>query len=105
MYAFMVFAGLALAIAVIREVVDEVVPLKTPKALATTVSVGLAILVAWALNYSTFKAFGQPLRSQWMNPVATGAVLVGAGEFLRAIASGITNLLRGGPASGTPAHV
>jgi hypothetical protein len=50
-------------------------------------TVVVAILVAWALDYSVFRAFGQSLRAEWMHPVATGIVLVGAGEFLRAIAA------------------
>jgi hypothetical protein len=85
MYAFVVFVGLALALAVIGEVLDELLPVKAPKALTTTVTVGVAILVAWALDYSVFRAFGQTLRSEWMNPVATGVVLVGMGEFIRAV--------------------
>ena len=85
MYAFVVFVGLALALAVIGEVLNELLPVKAPKALTTTVTVGVAILVAWALDYSVFRAFGQTLRSEWMNPVATGVVLVGMGEFIRAV--------------------
>jgi len=85
MYAFVVFVGLALALAVVGGVLDEVLPVKAPKALTTTVTVGVAILVAWALDYSVFRAFGQSLRSDWMNPVATGVVLVGMGEFIRAV--------------------
>jgi hypothetical protein len=87
MYAFVVFVGLALALAVVAEVLDEVLPVKAPKALTTTLSVGIAILVAWALDYSVFRAFGQPLRADWMNPVATGVVLVGMGEAIRAFVS------------------
>src|SRR4051812_49544370 len=87
MYAFVVFVGLALALAVTWEVLDEILPVKAPKALTTTATVAVAILAAWALDYSVFRAFGQDLRQEWMNPVATGVVLVGAGEFLRAIAS------------------
>jgi hypothetical protein len=49
----------------------------------------IAIGVAWALDYSVFQAFGQDLRTSWMNPVATGVVLVGAGEFMRALATGM----------------
>jgi hypothetical protein len=86
MYAFVVLVGLALALAVVGQVLDELLPVKAPKALATTLSVGLAVLVAWALDWSVFTAFGQPVRDAWMNPVATGVVLVGAGEFLRALA-------------------
>jgi hypothetical protein len=89
MYAFVVFVGLALALAVVSGVLDEVLPIKAPKALTTTATVAVAILVAWALDYSVFRAFGQSLRSDWMNPVATGVVLVGAGEFLRALANNL----------------
>jgi hypothetical protein len=89
MYAFVVFVGLALALAVVGEVLGEVLPVKFPKALTTTLSVGVAILVAWALDYSVFRAFGQGLRSDWMNPVATGVVLVGMGEAIRAFLSNV----------------
>jgi hypothetical protein len=85
MYAFVVFVGLALALAVVGEVLTEILPVKAPKALTTTLAVGVAILVSWALDYSVFRAFGQTLRSEWMNPVATGVVLVGMGEFIRAL--------------------
>ena len=77
MYAFVVFAGLALALAVVGDVLNEILPVKAPKALTHSVAVGVAILVSWALDYSVFTAFGQTLRSDWMNPVATGVVLVG----------------------------
>jgi hypothetical protein len=89
MYAFVVFVGLALALAVVGEVLDEVLPVKAPKALTTTLAVGVAVLVSWALDWSVFRAFGQPLREAWMNPVATGVVLVGAGEFFRVIAANL----------------
>ena len=87
MYAFVVFVGLALALAVVSQVLDEVLPVKAPKALSTTITVGVAILGAWAIDYSVFRAFGQSLRADWQNPVVTGIVLVGAGEFLRAVAA------------------
>ena len=89
MYAFVVFVGLALALAVVSQVLDEVLPVKFPKALTTTMTVGIAILGAWAIDYSVFRAFGQGLRADWQNPVVTGIVLVGAGEFLRSVASGM----------------
>jgi len=89
MYAFVVFVGLALALAVVSQVLDEVLPVKAPKALTTTMTVAIAILGAWAIDYSVFTAFGQTLRADWQNPVVTGIVLVGAGEFLRALASGM----------------
>jgi galactitol-specific phosphotransferase system IIC component len=89
MYAFVVFVGLALALAVVGQVLDELLPVKAPKALTTTMTVAIAILGAWAIDYSVFTAFGQSLRADWQNPVVTGIVLVGAGEFLRALASGM----------------
>ena len=89
MYAFVVFVGLALALAVVSQVLDELLPVKAPKALTTTMTVAIAILGAWAIDYSVFTAFGQTLRADWQNPVVTGIVLVGAGEFLRALASGM----------------
>ena len=89
MYPFVILVGLALALAVVGEVLDEVLPVKTPKALATTIAVLIAMGVAWALDWSVFTAFGQTLRESWMNPVATGVVLVGAGEFIRAAAGSL----------------
>ena len=89
MYAFVVFVGLALALAVVSQVLDEVLPVKAPKALTTTMTVAIAILGAWAIDYSVFTAFGQTLRADWQNPIVTGIVLVGAGEFLRAVAGGM----------------
>ena len=86
MYAFVVFVGLALALAVVAQVLDEVLPVKAPKALTTTMTVAVAILGAWAIDYSVFQSFGQTLRASWQEPVVTGIVLVGAGEFLRALA-------------------
>ena len=86
MYAFVVFVGLALALAVVAQVLDEILPVKAPKALTTTMTVAVAILGAWAIDYSVFQSFGQELRASWQEPVVTGIVLVGAGEFLRALA-------------------
>ena len=89
MYAFVVFVGLALALAVVSQVLDELLPVKAPKALTTTMTVAIAILGCWAIDYSVFKAFSQDLRADWQNPVVTGIVLVGAGEFLRALAANL----------------
>jgi hypothetical protein len=89
MYQFVILLVLALALAVVAEVIGELAPIRTPKALQHTISVLLAMGVCWALNYSVFTAFGQHLRESWMNPVASGVVLVGVGEFLRVIAGGL----------------
>src|SRR3954465_167557 len=88
MYAFLVFVALALGLSVLSDVIHEGNPVKIPDALRHTVTVLLSIGVAWALDYSVFSAFGQELRTSWMNPVATGVVLVGAGEFMRALPPG-----------------
>ena len=97
MYQLMVFVVLALGLAVISDVLNEVAPVKVPDALRHTAAVLVAIGVAWALDYSVFTAFGQPLRTSWMNPVATGVALIGGGEFLRAIAGSFgINLQIGG---------
>jgi hypothetical protein len=85
MYAFVVFLGLALGLTVVMQVLDEILPIKTPTALTRTITVVLAAGFAWLLDYSVFTAFGQDLRSAWMHPVATGLVLVGGGEFIRSV--------------------
>lgn len=91
MYAFVVFLGLALALTVVLQVLDELLPLKAPAALTRTVGVAIAVGLAWALDYSIFTAFGQELRAEWMHPVATGLVLVGGGEFVRGLVSAIAH--------------
>jgi hypothetical protein len=85
MYALMVFVVLALGLAVLADVLHEVLPVKLPDALRHTTTVLVAIGVCWAIDYSVFEAFGQSLRTSWMNPVATGIALVGGAEFLRAL--------------------
>ena len=85
MYQLMVFVVLALGLAVLSDVLNELVPVKVPDALRHTTAVLVAIGVAWALDYSVFEQFGQELRTSWMNPVATGIALIGGGEFLRAL--------------------
>ena len=85
MYAFVVFLGLALGLTVVMQVLDELVPVRLPAALTRTLAVVIAAGFAWALDYSVFTAFGQTLRASWMDPVATGLVLVGGGEFVRSV--------------------
>lgn len=91
MYAFVVFLGLALALTVVLQVLDELLPFKAPAALTRTVGAVLAVGLAWALDYSVFTAFGQQLRAEWMHPVATGLVLVGGGEFVRSVVSALAH--------------
>jgi len=102
MYAFMVFAVLALGLAVISDVLAEVVPVKIPNALKHTISLAIAMGVAWLLDYSVFQAFGQDLRSSWQGPVFTGIALVGGAEFLRAVAGSLgISLTLGGSRTAT----
>lgn len=94
MYAFVILLGLGLGLGVAMEVIDELVPLKTPKALTRTVGAALATLVAWGLGYSVFEAFGQPLREAWMHHVATGIVLVAVADIARELKSYVGGVAR-----------
>jgi len=91
MYAFVVFLGLALGLTVVMQVIDELLPIKAPKALTRTLGVALACGFAGALDYDVFAAFGQTFRSDWMAPVATGLALVGGGEFVRSLVVAISH--------------
>ncbi|MDX1660036.1 MAG: hypothetical protein R3343_14555 [Nitriliruptorales bacterium] len=91
MYPFIVLIALALSLAVVHRTLDEVVPVKFPNALTRTLTVAIAIGVAWALDYSVFAAFGTDLRTEWMHPVMTGVVLVAFGEFTRSIVNAIAH--------------
>ena len=91
MYAFTIFIALTLALAVVHQTLDEVLPVKTPAALTRTVTVAIAALFAWGIDYSVFGAFGQDLRMEWMHPVLTGVVLVATGEFVRTIVAAIAH--------------
>ncbi len=91
MYAFVVLIALALSLAVVQRSFDELVPIQVPAALTRTITVLVAIGLAWLLDYSVFAAFGQDLRAAWMHPVATGLVLVAFGEFSRSIVNAIAH--------------
>ena len=91
MYAFVVFLGIALGLTVVMQVIDELLPIKTPTALTRTIAVGLACGFAWALDYNVFASFGQGFRDEWMNPVMTGLALVGGGEFVRSVVAAISH--------------
>ena len=89
MHDLMVFVVLALGLAVLADVLNEVIPVKVPDALRHTFTALVAIGVCWALDYSVFEQFGQPLRWEWLNPVATGIALLGSAEFMRAVAGNL----------------
>ncbi len=103
MHAFVVFLGLALGLTVIMQVIDEVLPLRAPKALTRTISVALAIGFAWALDYSVFTAYGQDFRESWMQPVMSGLALVGGGEFVRSLVLAISHRAGEAPVEVSPA--
>lgn len=93
-YAFVILVGLALGLGVAMGILDELVPVKAPKALTRTVGALLAMGAAWALDYSVFTAFNQPIRETWMHHVATGIVLVGVADVVREVSSYISGLSR-----------
>jgi flagellar motor component MotA len=93
-YAFVILLGLGLGLGVAMEVVDELVPLKTPKALTRTIAAVIATLVVWGLDYSVFTAFGQALREQWMHYVATGIVLVAVADLTRELKAFVGGVAR-----------
>ena len=94
MYAFVILIGLGLGLGVAMGILDELVPVKAPKALTRTVGALIAVGTAWALDYSVFTAFGQPLREQWMHYVATGVVLVGVADVVRELSGYVSGLSR-----------
>ena len=94
MYAFVILVGLCLALGTAMGILDELVPVKTPKALSRTVGALLAMGLAWALDYSVFTAFGQELREAWMHHVATGLVLIGVADVVREVVGYVSGLSR-----------
>jgi hypothetical protein len=102
MYAFVVLLGLVLALTVVMQVLDEVLPVKAPAALSRTVGVVLAIGLARAIDWSVFTAFAQELRADWMHPVATGLVLIGGGEFLRSVVAALAHRAGEPPVEAAP---
>ena len=89
MYAFVVFLGLTIGFATLMQVRDEVIPVKTPAALTHTITAAIAAGVCWALNYSVFASYGQSFRAEWMQFVATGIALIGAGELLHQVVDAV----------------
>lgn len=84
-------AQVALALAVVHQTLNEVLPVKTPAALTCTVTVVIAALLAWGIDYSVFAAFEQGLRAHWRHPVMTGVVLIATGEFVRTIIAALAH--------------
>jgi hypothetical protein len=93
-YAFVILLGLGLGLGVAMEVVDELVPIKAPKALTRTLGAAIAMGAAWALDYSVFAAFGQELRVHWLHYVATGIVLVAVADLTRELKAFVGGMAR-----------
>ncbi|MFN2626042.1 MAG: hypothetical protein ABR520_08170, partial [Mycobacteriales bacterium] len=72
---------------VAMQVLTELSPVRTPKALTRTITAAIAIGVAYLLDYSVFEAFGQVLRSQWMHPVFTGIVLTAVADLVATVST------------------
>ncbi|MBD0324396.1 MAG: hypothetical protein ICV72_13575 [Aldersonia sp.] len=103
MYAFVVLVGLALGLYVVAQVLDEIVPFRTPTALTRTITVAIGAGLSWLLGYSVFSAFGQDLRAEWMHPLMTGLVLVAMGEFVRSVVAALAHRAGEPPVEAAPA--
>lgn len=103
MYAFLVLVGLALGLYVVAQVLDEIVPFRTPAALTRTITVAIGAGMAWMLGYSVFSTFGQELRADWMHFVFTGLVLVATGEFVRSVVGALAHRAGEPPVEAAPA--
>jgi hypothetical protein len=83
MYTLAVIALLALALAKLVDVVEDLAPAVAPhRALVTLV---LAVAAVTALDYSVFAGFKVHFRADWMATAATGLVLAGATGVWRAL--------------------
>lgn len=89
MEPFVILIALALALSLVLRSVDELVSFHVPVVATRVAAVVIAAALAWTLDYSAFAAFGQELRAEWLHPLATGLVLVGVGDFARALINAI----------------
>ena len=94
MYAFVILVGLCFALGTATGILDELVPVKAPKAVTRSFGALIAMGLAWALDYSVFTAFGTTLRESWMHPVGTGLVLIGVADVVREVSGYIGGLSR-----------
>lgn len=91
MYAFIILVALALGLSVLRQALDELVPVPVPAAVSRLVTLLAGAGLAWTLDYSAFAAFGHELRAEWLHPLATGLVLVALGELVRSLVAAIAH--------------
>ena len=83
MYHFAVIVLLGLALFKLVDLIEEFAPAVTR--FHSLLTIGLAVLGAYYVDYSLFDGFGIALRDAWMGPVATGLVLAGTTSAWRAM--------------------
>ena len=94
--------GLVLGLSVVQGLLLDLIPVKVPSALASTVGVALGAGLAWVLDYSAFTALGQDLRIDWMHYVMTGVLLVAFGEFVRTLVQAVAHRAGEPPVEAAP---
>ncbi len=82
MYHFAVIVLLGLALFKLVDLIEDFVPAVTR--FHALMTLGLAVVGAWYLDYSLFGGFGITLRNAWMGPVATGLIIGGTTSMWRA---------------------
>ena len=82
MYTFAVILLLGLALFKIVDVLEDLVPDATK--LHGLLTVGFAVLGAFAIDYSMFDGFGVALREDWMGTFLTGVAVAGTTSVWRA---------------------
>ena len=82
MYTFAVILLLGLALFKIVDLLEDLVPDATK--LHGLLTVGFAVLGAFAIDYSMFDGFGVALREDWMGTFLTGVAVAGTTSVWRA---------------------
>lgn len=82
MYTFAVILLLGLALFKIVDVIEDLVP--GTARLHGLFTLGLAVLGAFAIDYSVFDGFGVALRESWMGTFLTGVTIAGTTSVWRA---------------------
>ncbi len=83
MYTLAVTLLLGLALFKMVDVLEDLVPDLTK--LHGLVTAGLAVVGAFAIDYSLFEGFGVSLREDWMSTLVTGLALAGTTSVWRAV--------------------
>lgn len=83
MYTLAVTVLLGLAVLTVVDAFADLVPGLSPRRGVLTIA--LAIVGAFALDYSMFEGFGVALRESWMGTLLTGFVVAGTTGAWRAV--------------------